>query len=530
MNLTWHIVQKDLRRMALPVGLWLAVIAGGAWWVHGLTISPETVKLGAIQNWIRGLESLLLLFAILQVVVGVILAAYLVQQDVVGGTTSQWQPRPISGLRLLVAKLIAATILQVIAPVAVWLPVWVASGFSPAECALVAAQTAGWLLAITLMAMGLAALSKNLGQFVFTTALWLTAYGFSAISPGLWRASMPSLLGGGTSLTANALILILPPAVMGVVLVRHYQTRQAARGWVFLIGLVAMAALIQLFWPWDWTQHPWHPGPAVTLVKLAYPKDEAARLLMKVRHGAEPDERVAPWDGFIGVTRRGPRALWYHNYKAGLDGRWGAEVAVAVANHRPVEADPTWELELGSRERFIRAESDGKIGLAVGGLNFGVMRTEIAGELALQAGAEAQEGSNLTRIISIGPISGQLEPVIVIEEREHWEKFGRNFGDNPGSARDHDQRDCFLLVNRRLGLTQLLRIADWGAIGLGAISIHLRALKLEVPTRLVAGHRETIPDWENGTLLVKVRFTRLAARAGSFRAKDVPVEEEETNP
>lgn len=531
MSLTWHIVKKDLRRMALPVGLWLVFIAGTAWWFRGLAVSAETVRRGDVQNWIQGLEALLGLSAGLQLVAGMILAAVLIQEDVVGGTTAHWQTRPIPGLRLLGAKAIAAGLLLVITPVVVLVPVWMACGFSATEWAGAAMEFAAWQCVATLVAMGFAALARNLGQFVFTLAVWLVAYVFLGVGVALRQMLVHSYVSSGATRTAVVLIFSLPLMVILVVLVRHYRTREAYRGWVFLIGLIPLALLIRLVWPWNWEMdRSLQPCAPVKVVKVIYPKEGPAKLVLKVPDGVKQGTLLAPRAGSFAMARHGTKPVLGNFYNAGLDGSWGTEAAMAVANHRPVEA-PIWVLPFGMREPLAEGMSGGKIGMTGAVMSLMVVRPSIVCELPLQAGAEAQQGSNLTRMVSVESAYGNAGTVIVLEEREYWNKFRPNFGGyGARSARDNYQWDCFLLVNRRLGLTQPIPLEEVGALGLDSISIHVRSLKLEAPTRLVAGRREPIPGWEDGAVLVKVRFERVGERWARVGPKAVPVETEETNP
>jgi hypothetical protein len=98
---------------------------------------------------------------------------------------------------------------------------------------------------------------------------------------------------------------------------------------------------------------------------------------------------------------------------------------------------------------------------------------------------------------------------VVVEERERWRKIGDSL--NVLSARrdrDVTRTDCYLLVNRRLGIVKCLPIHDVGAAGLSSIAVNVLRLEYEPPTRDVAGRREEIAGWQEGAVLVKVRFER----------------------
>ena len=242
MKLTWHLVKKDLQRMALPVAAWVAFTVAAAAWFAGQKLPAAVARAGDFSSWVIGIGGLAMVVAGMEMVTGVLLAAFLVLEDGLVGTTAQWQTRPISGGRMLGAKLLAALLLLVIAPAVALVPVWAAWGFSAEDCTLAAAEFAGWQIAVTVLAMGLAALAKDLGEFVFATMGAAVAFAVGATKP------LFQLLGVAVSegFSGKAVILMLPVAVLGAVLVQQYLTRRRGRGWALVGAGLAAVVLVRV--------------------------------------------------------------------------------------------------------------------------------------------------------------------------------------------------------------------------------------------------------------------------------------------
>ena len=119
MNFVWHIVKKDLRALRWPLVVWVALIAAklamGVLLLTSDTTGDQELfdTLSGISKVLAGLEFL-----------GVVLVAALIQEDMLVGTTAFWITRPISGARLLTAKLLGLGIIFVVLPVLVTVPWW----------------------------------------------------------------------------------------------------------------------------------------------------------------------------------------------------------------------------------------------------------------------------------------------------------------------------------------------------------------------------------------------------------------------
>ncbi len=263
MNLIWHLAKKDLRRMVLPVALWLAFLGLPALWLARVHVPEEVVLGDAVMSWSNVIGALLTTVSLMQVVAGAMLAGFLVLEDPAECTSALWMTRPITGWRLLAAKLLTAALLFVAAPVSVLLPAWLAAGFTMRDCA---AAATDWTLAqggMVLAALALASLAQNLTHYVTVLLGFVLVMGISMSRlPAQWLG-VEVAFNGSLQFLFGALVLPL----LAVVLVLQYQTRDARRGWtvVGLILVVAFAARIY----WHVERGP--QVPAVTGVALELP-------------------------------------------------------------------------------------------------------------------------------------------------------------------------------------------------------------------------------------------------------------------
>lgn len=242
MNLVWHLVRTDLRRVAWSAAVWLALVALPAWWVADLHVGDESVLAGTTTQWIGVMAGLGGGLTVMQALAGLLLAGQMVLEDPVEGTNAHWLTRPITGGRLLAAKLAAAALIFAVAPVAVLLPVWLAAGFGAGGCAVAAGEWALRAGGGVVAAMALAALAKEFSQFAISGMAALLLLG---IAISRWPASWigrEAAFNGSPYLLFGAVVL----PVAAAVLVMQYRTRRTNWGWALLGAglLVAMVARI----------------------------------------------------------------------------------------------------------------------------------------------------------------------------------------------------------------------------------------------------------------------------------------------
>jgi hypothetical protein len=240
-NLIWHIVRKDARRLWLSLAAWLGLmlVQHGLEWrlLHGVD-EPA--------GWRRGLESLIILIFVVRVLVAYLLAAGLVLEDPAGGTTAFWMTRPISGLRMLAAKLLGGGVILVLLP---WFVdvLWWAVGVE----SITPLQVLAWHGGFVLAGVAFASLSKSVTEFgAWTVAALMVWMPITAVLLGesgrptrpvaaAIEAHRPALL-----VTGAIFLLSVTVAVVG-----RYQRRSinVVGGAVACAGVAAVIAGVLIF-------------------------------------------------------------------------------------------------------------------------------------------------------------------------------------------------------------------------------------------------------------------------------------------
>lgn len=244
MNLLWHIVAKDVRRLWLPTALWLAFVGGTALY---FAILPGIDPRG-YDAWLSMTSSLALLMGAAQFFIGFVLSGVLVLEDPVLGTDAFWPTRPISRARLLAAKAFTAVLLFVVAPSLALMPAWGVAGFSLSEMASAAVEAMLKHANMTAFALAMGGLAANLAQFLFC-ALAVAVLHFVSGAAKMTVPSAPDVALDVRN-ARNYLIQIMVLPAFAAMAVHQYLSRSRKRGWVFVAGLLAITALIRNFWPW----------------------------------------------------------------------------------------------------------------------------------------------------------------------------------------------------------------------------------------------------------------------------------------
>jgi len=184
MNLTWHIVKKDLRRLRWPLAGWgtllLLRIGLGVRLKYGA--APDPVLVERLQNFNN-------LFLTFQLVVAYVLVSVLIHEEPLLGAGAFWRVRPISGGRLLRAKLLGLVAFGLV-PEVVSLPWWLTNGLSLRDLAWASLETVGLHAVVILAALLVAVLTDGLPRFLAWTLVLIAATGtFAAIT---LATTMPS--------------------------------------------------------------------------------------------------------------------------------------------------------------------------------------------------------------------------------------------------------------------------------------------------------------------------------------------------
>eukprot|EP01035_Chromulina_nebulosa_P065277 gene65277-89305_t len=208
---------------------------------------------------------------------------------------------------------------------------------------------------------------------------------------------------------------------------------------------------VRIAWPWDslperpgifgrWGEVAPERGADVVVEKIVVPTNAIFPFAVNVAVQPEREAKQfsAPWNGQVTVSfspRRGGIGF------VGMGERWGEEAVKRVIGLAPNTEPVKWDLALTPMARtetpLVEA---GLIAQVSAKLRMARMQAEVMGELPWKAGAVAQVGASVTRIVSVGQVPGTMGYGVMIEERNAVEAMGPQ------------RRECYALVNRRLGI------------------------------------------------------------------------------
>jgi hypothetical protein len=244
LQLTWHMVKKDVRRMGPTAAVWLALVAAVALIVRLAAIPNEIALGGDVQSWMNSMRLLQGCLAGASGVLAVLLVAQLVQEDGLIGEEAMWLTRPIGPGRLLAAKLLGAAVMLIAAPLAVMGPIWLASGFSVGELWGATVSVAVGQGAMIVFAGSLAALTRDLGKFVFGL-VGLTVLVVMRVAFAVERGVTADVLE-----TRMVILQVMVPVVVVAAGAMQYFTRKTRWARVMLGGGLAVVVAASLVWPW----------------------------------------------------------------------------------------------------------------------------------------------------------------------------------------------------------------------------------------------------------------------------------------
>ena len=224
MNLTWHIVKKDLRALKWPLLLWLLLIVTKL----GIGVALLNAEGSEGLEWFAKMDALAKGLTAFEFISFVLVAA-LIQEDLLVGTTAFWMTRPISGARLLRAKLLSIGLVFGFMPVLVTLPWWLGCGYGPREIAWAVAETVAAQAIAVLLGLLWAVVTDGFARFLMWTLVMLFAI------PTLTGTLAYYLTRGQPSPTSDLVTtrvtvgFILAVLGIAVVVVHQFLTRRMVR-------------------------------------------------------------------------------------------------------------------------------------------------------------------------------------------------------------------------------------------------------------------------------------------------------------
>lgn len=486
MRLVWHIVRKDARRFALPWFVWIVfIVAPFALFLatpnnfEGHVASSISAMTAGMAMWVRGVGAVQLLF-------GYLLGGSLVLEDSLIETNGFWPTRPIASGRLLIAKILAAVLLLIGAPILAVTPVWMACGFSAGDIAAAAWEFAIVEGAVVLLALAIASAARDLAQFVFFTILFV----FVCLA-SLWLTKI--LISDPVRVTKDFVALWVAP-VAAFILVQQFLTRNRPRaGATFGLAVVVSIGL-RTIWPWDGFLVAEHHRVRFE----PRPEDRGAAVVMEPTfRKSRPNWREMP--NLFGQTAWAADAFYAPVLAKTPDGVsamsssgfWEGEAGLRLLGFKH-ESGPLRCQLIGTHWSKLSEENPEFTGF----LEIWLVRPRLMGEVPLRIGEHFRSGASRTRVLSLERNEGDRLDAIFIEERNSQAAARAGWGPNwsPGDAQRAVYIDQYFLVNRTKQKAQVVHASEVAVIDMNAIVLQYRRL-------FVAGD----DDWA-GSSLVKLRY------------------------
>ncbi len=237
MNLILHVMAKDLRRLTWALALWAGA---GVLAVVGMNVSgPPQSTLESL-----GLVAMFQFFGL-----SIALIAAIVQEDGLTESTAFWRTRPISGGRLLLAKLGLIGVLFVVIPVALGLLVRLAKRGAMFARPEDLGQPLLALVALVLVGMALASCCKDLGRYFLLWIVCWMSVGFGTVGFQWVKATLGYTVSRVSKMRMEW-IAVYVGLVAIAVLLNQYRGRRFGLSVGLIVAGVVGAAAINAFWAW----------------------------------------------------------------------------------------------------------------------------------------------------------------------------------------------------------------------------------------------------------------------------------------
>ena len=540
MNLTWHIVKKDLRALRWPILLWVLVIIAKL----GIGVTMLTADGTEGPDWFLRLDMFAKLMAGIECVCFVFMAA-LIHEDLLVGTTAFWMTRPISGGRLLRAKLLSIGLVFWVMPVLVSLPWWQGCGYGLREIAWAAAETVALQAIFVLVGLLWAVVTDGYGRFLMWTLLMLISIPAIGGMISLHFSKANTVVTAGVATSRMAVALVLAVAGIAAVVVHQFVTRRFWRTVAIIGATTGLIIMTTLWWPWDLQiAAKWH-AYGESRVEANWPTTAAPAGLTLTLGSAELAR--AP-----GARADRPVQLRV-NYR--VEGLPGSQALVpAVANYSLSWPDGTrdagwsWVRPEQSLSRLITyrvlnqtpaekwARDDSQAGTTISAatatrlqavpaafslkVRYGVVEVESAASVPLQPAARTLNGFLGERLAHVEKIGEQLEvtfvrhsPALFIDTLLGIQNYV--FGAGQATTRQFSQ---YLLVNRARDFSDRGSTVWGNSTRIGTVNIDWQTLAYRA-TKKPPGGRPTLEAINalNEAELIRVTLREQAGFAYEFK-------------
>ncbi len=241
MNLTFHIIKKDLRRMVWALAVWATC---GVYLVISSKFGAQTMSVWDNLKIVAIFSYAMLSFA---------LVAGIVQEDGLTESDVFWRTRPTSARRMLTAKLSLLVTLFLVVPLGtIFLSKYADSGKLELTfrdiCYIVL-----MVMSLMLSSAAIASCTKDLVRYVLIGALCLIACTVLSAFLSRYTTPLPLKMRSTVGMARAVAVALLCLGISMLVIANQYLGRskrlEVSQG--LLAAAVIGSALISTFWNWD---------------------------------------------------------------------------------------------------------------------------------------------------------------------------------------------------------------------------------------------------------------------------------------
>lgn len=422
-----HLLRKDLRHVALPVALWIALLLIQAILI-GTGYSTASLDFGKQMAY----TAIAVLIPLLQGLVTLVIVPLVVQDEPLVGSTAHWLTRPIGRSTLLVEKLVFFAGLIVLPPIVINLVVFGVNGVQADDMLRAIPQflMTGWYSVATLMLI--ASLTPSFGRYaLWCVVIWVvvTVAACAIQFWKFWHGGAEEMVKGTTDLSlamsrSIASSLFILTAATGLV-AWQYLTRRTKQTVILAVVALAGAVGMQNFWPVNFLQAEIRPGKEALFAKGEVALKPVASSI-RSHDQAQYNSTAAPQTVIIAniavsglppeyqVQIKNSDAKWVLsngenlnsvNMSFSLDDVWSARAIDSllkgprIANQARPDEDVTADIFTMDTAKYMAVR--GLKGQYSATVVIKALKYEIAGETPLQVGGKIDRGSEHATVVSV---------------------------------------------------------------------------------------------------------------------------------